>query len=180
MENKKVREAKLLNGETALSVLSQKCQRVYWKTFSNKCTFVYSLSRFIEYRITISQRRKTKAIKLFNMSQCLLCCEGSLICPTTEQIIVEKYKYFLQSGSGERGGGGARGGLLEGLVGDQVPTFYPDHTYLLNCTAVRHGYETNHLRPLKRQAVNFAYLCKHVNALYITCLSFPPVLIHKR
>lgn len=25
MENKKVREAKLLNGETALSVLSQKC-----------------------------------------------------------------------------------------------------------------------------------------------------------
>lgn len=69
MENKKVREAKLLNGETARSVLSQKCQRVYWKTFSNKCTFVYSLSRFIEYRITISQRRKTKAIKLFNMSQ---------------------------------------------------------------------------------------------------------------
>ena len=114
------------------------------------------------------------------MSQCLLCCEGSLICPTTEQIIVDKYKYFLQSGSGERGGGGGRGGLLEGLVGDQVPTFYPDHTYLLNCTAVRHGYETNHLRPLKRQAVNFAYLGKHVNALYITCLSFPPVLIHKR
>lgn len=170
MENKKVREAKLLKGETALSVLSQKCQRVYWKTFSNKCTFVYSLSRFIEYRITISQRRKTKAIKLFNMSQCLLCCEGSLICPTTEQTIVDKYKYFLQSGSGDRGGGGAGGGLLEGLVGDQVPTFYPDHTYLLNCTAVRHGYETNHLRSLKRQAVNFAYQGKHVNALYITCV----------
>ena len=105
--NKKVREAKLLNGETARSVLSQKCHRVYWKTFSNKCTFVYSWSRFIEYRITISQRRKTKAIKLFNMSQCLLCFEGSLICPTTEQIIVDKHKYFLQSGSGDRGGGRA-------------------------------------------------------------------------
>lgn len=67
---------------------------------------MYSLSRFIEYRITISQRRKTKAIKLFNMSQCLLCCEGSLICPRTEQIIVDKHKYFLQSGSGDGGGEG--------------------------------------------------------------------------
>lgn len=47
MENKKVREVKLLNGETARSVLAQNAS-AFIERLSNKCTFVYSLSRFID------------------------------------------------------------------------------------------------------------------------------------